>query len=231
MFKKIYKEIATLSYKKIIKISKYFSRRKLYPFLLKDLNTIQSKNKNKRVIFVGAGGEAEDFLRNNTNLSFTTIDIDSARDPDLVMDVSNMKFNDSSYDLIIMLEVLEHTINPKKAINECYRVLKNKGELILSTPFILGIHDSPNDFQRFTKYGLSSFLKEFNDIKIYSRNGFFESIIVLLLRYWTAKNRLASKIGILFIFIFFPLGFIAILLDKLFANDDVTTGYYVKATK
>lgn len=41
---------------------------------------------------------------------------------------------DNSVDLIIFTEVLEHLVNPNLVIKEIFRILKPKGQLILTTP-------------------------------------------------------------------------------------------------
>ncbi len=40
----------------------------------------------------------------------------------------------NSYDVVISADVLEHVPDPKKYLNECYRVLRDNGLLILTTP-------------------------------------------------------------------------------------------------
>lgn len=37
-------------------------------------------------------------------------------------------------------------------MNECYRVLKKGGTLLISVPFLYHIHADPHDYQRWTKY-------------------------------------------------------------------------------
>lgn len=49
-------------------------------------------------------------------------------------DVCEMKFDDNIFDYVISTEVIEHTPNPRKALQEIYRVLKKQGILILTVP-------------------------------------------------------------------------------------------------
>lgn len=52
----------------------------------------------------------------------------------VVGSILNLPFKAGSFDYVISSEVIEHTVNPKKALKEFYRVLKPKGTLVVSTP-------------------------------------------------------------------------------------------------
>ena len=54
-----------------------------------------------------------------------------------VSDISNMPFQDGSYDSVICSEVLEHVPAPEESIKELIRVLKPGGVLALSVPRFL----------------------------------------------------------------------------------------------
>ena len=49
-------------------------------------------------------------------------------------DVLTLPFKNNSFDAVISTEVIEHTVDPQKAIVEMYRVLKPDGLLVLTTP-------------------------------------------------------------------------------------------------
>jgi len=61
-------------------------------------------------------------------------------------DASGLPFSDESFDVVLMLEVLEHVQDEVRIISEIYRVLKDGGTLIMSVP----------------NSGLFSFLDPFN---------------------------------------------------------------------
>ncbi|MDA2936273.1 methyltransferase domain-containing protein [Patescibacteria group bacterium AH-259-L05] len=46
----------------------------------------------------------------------------------------SLPFPDESVDCISMLAVLEHVVHPKAILQECFRVLKTSGTLLLTTP-------------------------------------------------------------------------------------------------
>jgi SAM-dependent methyltransferase len=130
-----------------------------------------------------------------------------------------------------MFEVLEHTSNPHKAIDNVYKVLK-KGDLFLfSVPFNFHIHDEPNDFFRFTEHGLKLLLERFSSIKIQARNGWLESIFVNFIRLEKENNILSKILGKLFIifyFLFYPL---IQIIQNIITSKKLTTGYFVQAIK
>lgn len=51
------------------------------------------------------------------------------------IDVMDISFPAESFDTVIFNHVLEHVLDPKKALSEIKRVLKTKGYLILQTPY------------------------------------------------------------------------------------------------
>jgi SAM-dependent methyltransferase len=79
-------------------------------------------------------------------------DIEKKHNPDLVLDVANMgDVKNKSIDIINAIELFEHVEQIDKGLDECYRVLKNEGKLIISVPFLYQIHADPYDFQRWTE--------------------------------------------------------------------------------
>jgi SAM-dependent methyltransferase len=72
------------------------------------------------------------------------------RNVDLVADATRIPFPDSSFDLVICSEVLEHVYRSDLAIAELKRVTKPGGWLYLSTPFLFPIHNARYDFYRYT---------------------------------------------------------------------------------
>src|SRR5580700_9097763 len=96
----------------------------------------------------------------------TTLDIDSARKPDVVGDIYKLPFPDASWPVIVMIEVLEHLQEPARALAEVERVLEPGGKLILTTRFLGPMHDIPHDYFRFTYYGLKYLLRDWEDVEV-----------------------------------------------------------------
>lgn len=63
------------------------------------------------------------------------------------------------YDLVICEQVLEHVPDPLTAVRTLRELCRNDGHVLVSTPFLLPIHGSPQDFWRFTPLGLARLLE------------------------------------------------------------------------
>jgi 2-polyprenyl-3-methyl-5-hydroxy-6-metoxy-1,4-benzoquinol methylase len=130
-----------------------------------------------------------------------------------------------------MFEVLEHTEDPISAVNNIYEMLDQDGYVLFSSPFIFHIHDEPYDFYRFTKYGLKHLFRDFKEIEILSRNGWFETILVLFVRLRLEKSLVGKIIGNAFILLYYLLTPVTWLLQKTITSDKMTTGYFLYAKK
>ncbi|MBM0204185.1 methyltransferase domain-containing protein [Micromonospora sp. STR1s_5] len=76
---------------------------------------------------------------------------------------------DRRFDVIIADQVFEHLKSPRRAAQNVYEMLKLGGHFVITTPFLIRVHESPIDCSRWTETGLSYLLQE---------AGFLESDIV-----------------------------------------------------
>lgn len=82
------------------------------------------------------------------------------------MDATNLGFPDSSFDLVLSFETIEHIKDSRKVIQEYSRVLKKGGKLVLSTPNATisspnGVIENPYHVREFDQKGLSELLSDF----------------------------------------------------------------------
>ncbi len=75
-----------------------------------------------------------DKIFSKADIEYTSVDITPARNPSQIMDITELKFEDNSFDAIICLHVLEHIVEDIKAMRELYRVLAPGGWAILQVP-------------------------------------------------------------------------------------------------
>lgn len=81
---------------------------------------------------------------------------------DLVLDARHMpEISTASIDCIFCSGVLEHVDDVRAAVGECRRVLKTGGSFLVGVPFDQPVHRAPQDFWRFTEYGVRYLLKAF----------------------------------------------------------------------
>lgn len=81
------------------------------------------------------------------------------------VNICSLPFENNTFDFIINDQVLEHVEgNIFQAIEECKRVLKPGGILIIGTTFIQPIHYGPKDLWRFSPEGLRFLCKDFSQI-------------------------------------------------------------------
>lgn len=73
---------------------------------------------------------------------------------------SAFPFADGSFDSLLCNQVLEHVPDPIQFLDECARVLKPDGKLLLSVPFVWDEHEAPYDYFRYTRYGLRQLAME-----------------------------------------------------------------------
>jgi SAM-dependent methyltransferase len=215
----------------VVRLSKVLSRKGLYQFLAREFANIRP---NEEVLTIGSGGEVGKLLDEHSrqrNFSVTSFDVDEKYEPDIVGDICTFDFNGRAFDVIVMSEVLEHVHSPHLAIQNMHRLLKNGGRLILTVPFMLPIHEGPNDYFRYTRYGLEFLLREFKDVRISERNSWAEAANALNVRLAVDKNRTSRLVAPLFLAAAFVKLPFALLLGKLVRTDFMTTGYVVTASK
>jgi len=110
---------------------------------------------NKVILSLGSGAT-------RIHPEIINVDIRAFKEVDLVADVTDMPLQDKTVDGIVCDSLLEHVANAPKFLREMARILKPGGTLILSIPFMLPYHSSPNDFFRWTEEGIRHVLKENN---------------------------------------------------------------------
>ena len=67
---------------------------------------------------------------------------------------------DETFDSILLMDVLEHIEDFEFVLSDLYRMLKKGGRLFISVPFLYREHETPNDYYRFTSYGVRKILKQ-----------------------------------------------------------------------
>jgi SAM-dependent methyltransferase len=67
---------------------------------------------------------------------------------------------DGSFDLIVAEQVFEHLLWPYRAAQHVYEMLRPAGYFLVTTPFLLRVHEVPIDCSRWTETGMKYLLAE-----------------------------------------------------------------------
>lgn len=85
------------------------------------------------------------------------IGLDVTRDNkevDFLASALDVPIKNESVDHLFSTQVIEHLPDPFKFFEEVERILKPGGSVFVATPQMWPLHEVPNDYFRFTKYGL-----------------------------------------------------------------------------
>lgn len=78
------------------------------------------------------------------------------RTADILADLHDLPLAEGAFDFVVCTEVLEHVRDPVRVLEELRRVLRPGGGLLLTTPFIVELHEEPFDFYRYTPHALAA---------------------------------------------------------------------------
>lgn len=147
----------------------FVARRELIDGLCKKI----LKNKSK-ILEVGCfSGENMDILKKYGDVygvDNSRKAIQKAKEKGLnvfLADATKLPFKDSTFDIVLMLDILEHLKDDGKTINEARRVLKEDGILMITVPafkWLWGEHDEVNKHLR--RYSKKDILTLINGFKL-----------------------------------------------------------------
>lgn len=149
----------------------------------------------------------------------------ATEDIDIFFDGKTIPAADSSYDSAISSEVLEHVFWPDAWLAEINRILKPGGIFLLTCPFMFHEHEVPNDYGRYSSYGLKYSLRQ-HGFKILQEQKAAPGLQCVLLQWnvlwWKAfETHLPRPIAfVLAWFFFFPANIVGLLFGWLWKRTD-----------
>lgn len=151
---------------------------------------------NSKVLDIGCNnGKIKDFLKNPV---YYGVDIDKELISELVkegikakqadLNKNELSFKNEKFDFVLLLDVLEHVVNPQKLLIDSKKRLKKDGKIIVSLPndyhilnkirFLLNRHITENPF---APYGHLHYFPIKSGEKFLKNNGFEILIKIYLL--------------------------------------------------
>lgn len=94
---------------------------------------------------------------------YVGVDIVESPYADLQGTAEALPVPDATFDLVLCLQVLEHTADPAQVVRELRRVTAPGGRVLASTHGVHVYHPSPDDFWRWTRAGLERLFREHAD--------------------------------------------------------------------
>jgi SAM-dependent methyltransferase len=126
--------------------------------------------------------------------------------PDVYGDALNIPLKPESFDVVLLLDVMEHIGDAERLFDQVHDVLKPGGMVIVSVPFLYPLHDEPRDFARYSSYGLHQLTSRHNfTIEICEAIGspLVTSTVLLNISLaktvinWMAARKLVSVLGVI----------------------------------
>jgi len=173
------------------------------------------------VLIVGCGFTGSVFREMFPQATLLLSDVTLQGDADLVCGGECLPLPSDSVDLVVIDQVLEHTVDPIAVVDEIHRCLKPGGTVFSGIPFFYPNHGFPFDFQRFTPLGHRLLFRRFRQVDLRLTGGPFSALSLALIAFFQAlwKNLYWSRLTSFSVRLLFrPL----IALDRFYAGDQLT---------
>jgi len=140
------------------------------------------------VLVVGSGAEGigVDAVRAIPGATICEFDVYLTAARMLVADLLDLPFESGSFDAVVAQGVLEHVIDPPRAVEEIHRVLKPEGLVFSTTPFVLGVHLPVADYTRFSRLALIRLFRRFTPLDCDVVEGAAVTLAYSLAYFWMA---------------------------------------------
>ena len=140
--------------------------RLLYLYLLHKTNLFQ---KPRKILHFAPEKWIEDRVLQLPGADYLSADL-HADNAMIKMDITDIRFPDNSFDVIICNHVLEHVVDDGKAMRELHRTLKPGGWAILQVPISLVLEKTYEDFSITTAAGREQAFGQWDHVRIYARD-------------------------------------------------------------
>jgi SAM-dependent methyltransferase len=80
---------------------------------------------------------------------------------DVFYDGRQLPFENEHFDSVFSSEVFEHVFNLDEVLKEINRVMKPLSKILITCPFAICEHEIPNDFARYSSYGIKYIFEQY----------------------------------------------------------------------
>lgn len=189
------------------------------------------------VLDVGCGAKPYAAVASNVD-RWVGFDVPENTSAELHGTATNLPVGDQTVDTVLCTQVLEHVTAPEVVVHELYRALRAGGVLVLTAPQYWAMHEKPNDYFRFTYFGLVYLLETagFEVIEVL-REGTSVQIMGLALNFAVGEigSRLPFYRSLWFNILKAPIYLVSnvlfFLVSKVLKNDDDVSNYTLVAKR
>ncbi len=127
---------------------------------------LKDRMKRPKVLMVGGGskGIGTDIFYDDSEIDLICFDVYASSLTQFIADAHQIPLEEASVDGVWIQYVLEHVLDPWRAVSEIYRVLKNDGMVYAETAFMQQVHEGAYDFTRFTHSGHRWLFRHFEEL-------------------------------------------------------------------
>lgn len=189
------------------KISKFLPKITLNKFEDDALNDfIFNLKSDSKCLIIGAGyNHYLKYLLTKNNHRTVVTDVFASDIVDYVCDATNLPFSSSQFDVVLIIAVLEHVVEPNIAVAEISRVLKKDGLVFSGIPFMQQVHMGEYDFTRYTLLGHRWLYNSFELVKLAPSSGAGSALLWSMTSFFRSftSSKVATLIIKSFIRVFF----------------------------
>jgi len=147
-----------------------------------------------------------------------------------------LPFKSNCFNHVVSFQVMEHHKKPEIFIKEIVRIVKRGGYIIISFPFIWGLHELPSDYYRYTEFLIDNLLKANNCtiIKIFRQGTFLSTVSMLAneeINTFASKNWLNYVLSLFFYPFFLLYQYFCLFADFFISSNTVFFNYLIFAKK
>lgn len=136
-------------------------------YILSNYTDIEKMNGS--VLHFAPEKEIKDKILRNKNLKYITGDIEACK-AEYIVDMTDMQFEDNTFDLVIASMVLEHIPDEKAALSELRRVLKASGKIVLTIPVAFDLKETLEDDRVDTDEKRLKYYGQEDHVRLYGRD-------------------------------------------------------------
>ena len=145
-------------------------RERLVYWYIINKTKILNSSKDIRLLHVAPEKNLQKILKSFSHIEYISGDLNALMNCDIILDITDMNFEDNFFDVIICNHVLEHVKDDRKSMSELFRVLKPGGKAILQVPISKYNKETFEDFSIILPEEREKYFGQKDHVRIYGKD-------------------------------------------------------------